>query len=143
MRRDAAPALPSRVQLHKKSSSVAQEVVDVFPFIQIPADTRASVRLVVVEDHGVTGFAFVGVRAMLMRILWRMRSPFSGDVTACLLVESPPSACELLIVPVANDQRPCSSLYPDTEAATRSATVLATTLRAEGWTDTKDVPPSP
>jgi hypothetical protein len=79
---------------------------------------------------------------MVMQIVWRLRSPISGGVTACLLVEDHQNACELLIVPVERDERPVSSRYADTKSASHGAATLASTLRADGWTDTSDEPPT-
>jgi len=65
-----------------------------------------------------------------MQLMWRLRSPFSGQTSECHLVDTelhfvqiPPSLT--LIAP---------SRYIDTVAATKSAALLATALRGDGFT---------
>jgi len=73
-------------------------------------------------------------RTCVMQVMWRLRSPFSDAVTECRVLGRSRSACELRLLSV----RPfdaASSWFTDRNAAVRSATVLANTLRSAGWSD--------
>jgi hypothetical protein len=66
-----------------------------------------------------------------MLVLWRLRSPFSGQVTECYLIEA---TRELHIVDLAQDRTTASSRFTTTAGAMTNAAALAGALLADGWT---------
>ena len=70
-----------------------------------------------------------------MKLLWRLRSPFSGQTSECYLVDHSPVSSELQFVQIpASLTRISPSCYMGTLAATEGAALLATALRGDGFT---------
>ena len=70
-----------------------------------------------------------------MRLLWRLRSPFSGQTNECYLINHSPVSSELQFVQIpASLTLISSSRYIGVEAAAEAAALLATALRADGFT---------
>jgi hypothetical protein len=71
-----------------------------------------------------------------MQILWRLRSPFSGQVSECHLIERSRAVYELRIVVQGGDKSaPASTGFSNIDEATRTAAAVAGALRADGWSD--------
>ena len=70
-----------------------------------------------------------------MQLLWRLRSPFSGQTSECYLVDRSPVLSELQFVQIPASLTLISpSCYIGTVAAAEGAALLATALRGDGFT---------
>ena len=69
------------------------------------------------------------------RLIWRLRSASSGQISECQIIDHSPVSFELRIVHIPQGVTVTSSRFTGTEAAMNCATLLATVLCADGCTD--------
>jgi len=70
-----------------------------------------------------------------MELLWRLRSPFSGQTSECYLVDHSAVSSELQFVQIPASLMLISpARYTGTVAAAAGAALLATALRGDGFT---------
>jgi hypothetical protein len=73
-----------------------------------------------------------------VQILWRLRSPFSDQVSECHLIERSPTVCELrVVVKGGQASAPPSMGFSARHEAMHTATAIAGALRADGWSDVR------
>jgi len=69
------------------------------------------------------------------RLIWRLRSAASGQISECQIIDRSPISFELRIVHVPQGLTISASRFTGTDAAMKCATLLAAALRADGCTD--------
>ena len=71
-----------------------------------------------------------------MQLLWRLRSPFSGQVSECHVIERSKLVYELRIVIQGGEKS--ATAFSSINEAIQMAGAVAGALRADGWADASE-----